>query len=127
MTDNGNIISHCEKDQNFVDAAEALKNKIIKNKFDLLSSNGLNIYEPDKNKVLKLYKSFFNALKKNGKLVTSYIGYPPTSGEESEWDFENINQEDMRRSLAIFASVLGAIWQNFTTKKQMIAMLVSVY
>ena len=94
--------------------------------FDLLSSNGLNIYESDKNKILKLYANFYNALKENGKLVTSYIGYPPASDEESEWDFDNINQEDLRRSLTIFASVLGAIWRNFTTKDQMIAMLESI-
>ncbi len=94
--------------------------------FDLLSSNGLNIYEPDKNKVLKLYTNFYNALKENGKLATSYVGYPPSAGEESEWDFDNINQEDMRRSLTIFASVLGAIWMNFTSKDQMIAMLESI-
>src|SRR3990167_275810 len=35
----------------------------INNAFDLISSNGLNIYEPDDNKVTQLYKQFYAALK----------------------------------------------------------------
>ncbi|MCP4176999.1 MAG: methyltransferase domain-containing protein [bacterium] len=96
------------------------------NKFDLLSSNGLNIYEPDKNKVLKLYISFFDCLKKNGKLVTSYLGYPPNSEEVCEWDLEKVNLENMRKCSAIFGSILGGVWFNFTTRNQMINMLTSI-
>lgn len=47
----------------------------LKNEFDLISSNGLNIYEPDTNKVTELYRQFYLALKQGGKLVTSFLTY----------------------------------------------------
>lgn len=39
-------------------------------KFDIITSNGLSIYEPDNTKILALYHHFFLALKPNGCLVT---------------------------------------------------------
>jgi chemotaxis methyl-accepting protein methylase len=37
--------------------------------FDLISSNGLNIYVKDKEQVIALYQKFFDALKPGGTLV----------------------------------------------------------
>ncbi|QSH41869.1 class I SAM-dependent methyltransferase [Lentisphaerota bacterium ZTH] len=94
-----------------------------KDKFDLVSSNGLNIYESDKARVSALYQAFYNSLKPNGKLVTSYIAYPPGSGELCEWDMSKIDCEALKRGMAIFTSVLGSIWQNFSTRSEMETML----
>ncbi|MCP3966911.1 MAG: class I SAM-dependent methyltransferase [Lentisphaerae bacterium] len=94
-----------------------------KNKFDLVSSNGLNIYESDKAGVAKLYKCFYDSLKESGKLVTSYLSYPPSFGEVCEWDIDQIDSESLRRNAAIFSSVLGAIWRNFSSKEEMVTML----
>jgi len=46
--------------------------------FDLISSNGLNIYEANDNRVNQLYKNFFTGLKLGGKLVTSFLIPPPS-------------------------------------------------
>jgi ubiquinone/menaquinone biosynthesis C-methylase UbiE len=41
--------------------------------FDILTSNGLNIYEPDDTKVTALYTQFFNVLKPGGILIASFL------------------------------------------------------
>ena len=45
--------------------------------FDVITSNGLNIYEPDDEKVTELYKQFYLALVPKGTLVTSFVTPPP--------------------------------------------------
>ncbi|MCP3965709.1 MAG: class I SAM-dependent methyltransferase [Lentisphaerae bacterium] len=95
-------------------------------KFDLVSSNGLNIYESDKNRVAELYKSFYRSLNEDGKLVTSYLAYPPGYGDDCEWDLNEVDMEVMKRNIAIFSPVLGSIWRNYTTKSEMISMLTAV-
>ena len=47
--------------------------------FDVISSNGLNIYEPDDDRVIWLYRGFHNALKPGGVLITSALTLPPTA------------------------------------------------
>ncbi len=101
-------------------------NLSFKSKFDLISSNGLNIYEPDKERVKMLYKKFYSALKTGGKLVTSYIGYPPSYPPLCEWKLNKINSKDLRLSYIIFTVVLGAIWQNYTSKAEMTELLTKV-
>lgn len=89
----------------------------INNEFDLISSNGLNIYEPDDNKVTQLYQQFYAALKSNGKLVTSFLSDP------SEWDMSKINQDDLLLQRIIFADIIQSKWQSYRsyekTKEQL--------
>lgn len=95
----------------------------IENRFDLLSSNGLNIYEPDDDKVTDLYHQFFHALKPGGKLVTSYVTPPPQLTDDSEWQLDKIAIDDLKMQKTIFMDTLHAKWQCFrstaTTKQQL--------
>jgi SAM-dependent methyltransferase len=54
------------------------------NRFDIITSNGLNIYINDDDKVMELYTEFNKALKPGGHLLTSHLVYPP-----HEYDDEN--------------------------------------
>lgn len=74
----------------------------IKNEFNLISSSGLNFYEPDENKIIELYRQFYTALQPNGVLVTSCFTIPPyVNPEKSEWDLTKIEPQ-----VALFAKVI---------------------
>ncbi|HIG0326731.1 TPA: SAM-dependent methyltransferase [Legionella pneumophila] len=90
----------------------------IQEEFDLISSNGLNIYEPDDNKVLDLYQQFHTALKKGGKLVTSFLTYPPHLSAQCEWMFNKINPEDLLLQRIIFSDILNAKFQCYRSSQQ---------
>lgn len=90
----------------------------FENEFDLISSNGLSIYEPDDKKVEELYVQFYKALKNGGKLVTSFLTYPPTLTEHCEWDMSKIFQDDLLLQKTIFVDIIGAKWQCFRTSVQ---------
>jgi uncharacterized protein involved in tolerance to divalent cations/SAM-dependent methyltransferase len=87
------------------------------NEFDLISSNGLNIYEPDDERVTQLYQAFYDALKPGGKLVTSFLTPPPNVLESCEWDMSSIDQADLLRQKIIFVDILEAKWQCFRTSR----------
>jgi SAM-dependent methyltransferase len=82
---------------------------------DLISSNGLNIYEPDEARVEQLYASFYKALKPGGKLVTSCITPPPS------WQIEDPTLLLQQRIVA--QDVVGANFFNFRTVEQTKAQL----
>lgn len=107
------ILSHCQFQQ--LDAW----NLGIHEEFDLIVSNGLNIYEPDDEKVTLLYKQFYQALKPNGVLITSFLTPPAT------WNLENVNLQDAQKQKYIFSEVITAKqkWQTFRTKEMTIAQL----
>ena len=76
--------------------------------FDIITSNGLNFYEPDDGKVIELYKSFYVALKKGGVLITSFLTPPPQIDPKSPW--KNFNSEDIQKQKAIFRDIMDARW-----------------
>ncbi len=86
--------------------------------FDLISSNGLNIYEPDHEKVQALYNEFYKALKPEGKLVTSFLTHPPGLSDHCEWAFSKINQDDLLLQKIIWADIIGVKWQCFRSSEQ---------
>lgn len=86
----------------------------IYEEFDLLTSNGLNIYEPDDNKVTILYKEFYQALKPKGILITSFLTPPPTLDQSSPW--KNINLPDLLKQKSLFSEILQVQWQSFRTE-----------
>src|SRR3990167_6687789 len=98
----------------------------VANKFDLISSNGLNIYESDDARVTELYRRFYNALKPGGKLVTSFLTCPPTMSDECEWDISVINQNDLLLQKIIFGDILEAKWQCYRSSAQTKEQLESV-
>lgn len=83
-----------------------------KNEFDAITSNGLNIYEKDDNRVVALYKNFFNALKPGGVFIGSSLS------TAQEWDQEKIEQDSFRTQKKIFATILEATWQNYRTAEK---------
>ncbi|MCX7114439.1 MAG: class I SAM-dependent methyltransferase [Gammaproteobacteria bacterium] len=91
--------------------------------FDLISSNGLNVYEPNDQRVTQLYQTFYSALKQGGKLVTSFLTPPPALTTSCEWDMTIINEADLLKQKIIFSDILEAKWQCFrsseTTKQQL--------
>ncbi|CEG58005.1 SAM-dependent methyltransferase [Legionella fallonii] len=98
----------------------------LENKLDLISSNGLTIYEPDDKQVVKLFDKFYSALKPGGKLVTSFITYPISLTEQCEWDMSQINQKDLLLQKIIFADILEAKFQCFRSSAQTKQQLESV-
>ncbi|KAG6558738.1 hypothetical protein RHOW815_001272 [Candidatus Rhabdochlamydia sp. W815] len=80
-------------------------------KFDLITSNGLSIYEPDNQKIVDLYRQFFFALKPGGWLITSFLIPPP------KWNADRINPEHALLQRAIFSDILEAKWQIFRSEE----------
>lgn len=87
------------------------------NKFDLISSNGLNIYEPDEKALIALYINFYNTLRPGGMLVTSFLTKSPMVHSESPW--KNFNLDDLVKQKAIFLDLAQAKWQNSWEESQM--------
>lgn len=87
-------------------------------KFDLITSNGLNIYESDDERVVLLYRQFYNALKDRGILVTSFLTPPPIPGKPTEWKLSEVNQKDALFQKIIIGDVLSAKWQAYRTEEQ---------
>lgn len=83
-----------------------------KNVFDLISCNGLNIYEPSDKKVTKLYTLFFDALVPGGHLVTSFITPP------DEWLLDKINVEHAKKEKLIFADILQSKWRSYRSEEK---------
>ena len=84
--------------------------------YDMITSNGLNIYQPDDEKVVALYKEFHKALKKDGILITSFLTPPPALSPESTW--KNYVAADTLKQKAIFADIIQTGWQTFRTENQ---------
>ncbi len=89
--------------------------------YDLITSNGLNIYEPDDAKVVQLYRKFYKKLKVDGVLVTSFLTPPPVLSTESSW--KKFNPADALKHKVIFSDIIGVSWQAFRTEAQTRAQL----
>lgn len=89
----------------------------LSNQFDVILSNGLNIYEPDHQKLIKLYQEFFQALKPGGMLITSFLTPPPTLSNQSTW--KNFDATDLLKQRALFVDIIQTKWQTFWTEDQM--------
>ena len=86
-----------------------------KEQADVISSNGLNIYEPDENKNVELFKSFYSYLKPDGTLITSFLTPPPSAGSACEWDFSKINQEHLTMQGKIYMAILQVKFQCYSS------------
>ena len=89
--------------------------------YDLITSNGLNIYEPDDQKVTKLYQEFYKALRPGGTLIMSFLTPPPMLSPDSSW--RNFNPGDLKKQKAVFSDILQVKWQTFRTEAQTLAQL----
>lgn len=91
--------------------------------FDMITTNGLNIYEADDEKVTDLYRQLCVALKPNGKLIGSALSCPPGGAKKSEWDMSKINVEALQLQRAVFLQILQATWSHFRTSDETISQL----
>lgn len=60
--------------------------------FDVVTSNGLNIYVPDDDEVVDLYRSFREVTKTSGHLIISALTPP------QDWDLAAVDADDLRRT-----------------------------
>ena len=89
--------------------------------FDVITSNGLNIYEPDDEKVTELYKQFYQALVPKGTLVTSFVTPPSDAVNKDKtniWDLSKINPDNLLLQKVLFSDIINAQWQCFRTVEQ---------
>lgn len=86
----------------------------ISNQFDILTSNGLNIYQPDDQKVKALYKAFNKSMKTGGILITSFLTPPPFLSDTSPW--KNYSTVNAMKQKAIFVDIIQAHWQAYRTE-----------
>lgn len=89
-------------------------------KYDVIISNGLNIYEPDRTKLCELYTQLAKAIKPEGYLITSFLTPSPTMSEESPW--RDFSIHDVTKQKAIFADILEVAWQTYRTEAETIPM-----
>ena len=89
--------------------------------FDILTSNGLNIYVKDIQKERDLYTAFAGALKPGGYLILSFLTPPPTRHPASPW--QNVDAEALQKQKVIFSDVLGVAWQNYHLPEEMIVLM----
>lgn len=82
----------------------------LKEQFDIITSNGLNIYEPDDERVELLYSKIYKTLKPGGALINSFLTPPPTREIKSEWDPSQISEDDLRIQRILLGDVLSVRW-----------------
>lgn len=92
-----------------------------KERYHVLASNGLNIYEPNEDRAIALYNGFHKVLKPGGVLITSFLTPPPALSKDSPW--KNVNTQDALKQKAIFADIIQANWQVFRTEAETRAQL----
>ncbi len=100
----------------------------LRGKFNVLTSNGLNIYESNNDRVVDLYKCFYECLAPGGVFIGSALSCPPTMDEKSEvkkseWDMTKINLKDLGMQKLLFIDMLGATWSHFRASKETIEQL----
>lgn len=95
----------------------------IKEKFDLITTDGFTIYESSDNKIVKLYRKFYKALRPNGVLLTSFLTPAPTPSNDTEWKMDKINQEHLLLEKIIVIDILNSAWINFRNTNLVISQL----
>ncbi len=99
-----NLQRHCE----FIEADPW--NLQINDHFDIITSNGLNIYEPDDERVEMVYSKIYKLLKPGGTLINSFFTPPPTREQKSEWDASQISGSDLRMQSILLGDILNVKW-----------------
>ncbi|HHS8316161.1 TPA: class I SAM-dependent methyltransferase [Legionella pneumophila] len=82
----------------------------FREKFHLITSNGLNIYERHEERVIALYQEFNKILKSSGVFITSFLTPP------EYW--VSCNERDLLRQKAIWSDIIQVNWQCFRTEDE---------
>ena len=96
------------------------------NEFDLVVSNGLNIYIPGYKDVEKLYRLFYSSLNTGGKLITSFLTPPPIFDTSSPWDLKFLDDDKLKLQKNVFIDVLNITWNCYMSEKTFIKLLEDV-
>lgn len=88
-----------------------------------MTSNGLNIYEPDDERVTALYRVFFDMLKPGGWLVSSFLTPPSAISPQSPWNAEAIDQTALALQRLLLVRIVEAKWNAFRTHTQTVRQL----
>ncbi|MTI30649.1 class I SAM-dependent methyltransferase [Xanthovirga aplysinae] len=107
-----NLLNHCRLIQ---EDAWSLK---IAEEFDLVISNGLNVYVPEDEKVTALYRTFFKSLKKGGVFVTYMLPPPPKLVPRSEWKQLDLNYDDFLLEYIVRKDIVRGKFRNFRTDEK---------
>lgn len=114
---------------NYDERTESLKDKVklitqvgdawaldrTADRWDLITSNGLNIYVNDYHKTTDLYKSFAKCLKPGGLLLTSFV---------VPLDLEYIyDKEDASMSMLIFGELVSMNFANYRSEDETMSQL----
>lgn len=97
--------------------------KVFQNKFNILVSSGLTIYEYNDDRILSFFIEVYNTLKANGIFIISTITLPPINNNESEWDLNYIDSEYYKLEMTVFSDVLKSKWRAFRSTKLMFNLL----
>lgn len=95
----------------------------IEKAFDVITSNGLNIYEPNDERVVELYRQVFKALKPQGRFICSVLTPPPGGPVATEWNLEKVNFQDAQLQKLLFADILECKLQVFRSVEKSITQL----
>lgn len=100
----------------------------VEGEFDLVVSNGLNMYESDPDRLVELYRNLGRSLRVGGTLLLSFLTPPPPPPWEAperahEWDRYGITEEDLRRELSLFGDIVQAKYLNFSSEAEVRAQL----
>jgi SAM-dependent methyltransferase len=90
----------------------------LSNAFDLISCNGLTIYEPNNTRVALLFQRFYQALKPGAKFVTSFLTPPPGITDSCEWQMDEVDSEYLLLQRMLFIDVLNAKFQCYRSSIQ---------
>jgi SAM-dependent methyltransferase len=82
------------------------------------------MYEPDRGRLVDLYRNFREALRPGGKLLVSFIPAPPPPpwtdpAQAAGWAKYGISEADLRRDLAIFGDILRPKYLHFTSEQEL--------
>lgn len=98
----------------------------ICDQFDILVSNGLNMYAPTEAALINLYKNFYDAIKPNGYLFLSALTAPLNSNGEVYWNMDKINLSDLKMQKLIFNNVIKVRQGVLCTEQQTVVQLEKV-
>jgi len=99
----------------------------IHDEFDVISSNGLNMYEPNPQRLIELYRNFHTALRAGGHLIMSFLTPPPAGDPRSgAWEAYETAPEDLIIERALFGDIIQANYLNFSSEQEIRAQLETV-
>lgn len=132
-------ITGIDIDQNSLDLAKSLAKSDHKNakvrlinkdifeidkseKFNLIVSNGFNIYLKDHDEKIRFYKILFDSMHPGGELITSFLTYPP-SYPECHWSMDLIDPVALVSQKELFTDLLTTKRQHFSSEEETINQL----